>query len=173
VPPRGSSSRTRGRRTADDGSWDFLVSYAPAAEADQGWAEWISWQLEDAGYDVHIEAWDGLAGMNVAGRVDRAVTGSKRTIVVLTSDYAIKGRHEADWHTAWLADPQGTDRVLIPVRVEEFDPPGLLQGIVPVDLVGLAEDEARERLLERISQSLGGRAKPDVQPPFPGRRARP
>jgi hypothetical protein len=170
---REREGRAGGGRAGDDGTWDFLVSYAPTATADRRWAEWISWELEDAGYDVHIEAWDGLAGMSIAGRVDRAVIGSKRTIVVLTSDYVSSGRHEADWHTAWLADPRGTDRILIPVRVEEFTPPsGLLHGIVPLDLFGLAEHEARERLLQRIAQSLEGRAKPDVQPPFPG-RARP
>jgi TIR domain len=34
---------------------DFFVSYTAA---DQEWAEWIAWQLEEAGYRTVLQAWD-------------------------------------------------------------------------------------------------------------------
>ena len=38
---------------------DFFVSYAGA---DQEWAEWVAWQLEQAGYSVELDVWDWPAG---------------------------------------------------------------------------------------------------------------
>jgi hypothetical protein len=40
---------------------DFFISYA---KADQPWAEWIAWKLEDAGYSTVIQAWDFRPGAN-------------------------------------------------------------------------------------------------------------
>src|SRR6185437_5598940 len=34
---------------------DFFVSHAGAERA---WAEWVAWQLTDAGYTVELDAWD-------------------------------------------------------------------------------------------------------------------
>jgi hypothetical protein len=150
--------------------WDFLVSYAPQ-EQDKMWAEWIASTLEDKGYQVHIEVWDGVPGTNTVARIDSAVIRSRRTIVVLTPDYINAGKHQADWYAAWEKDPQGADRSLIPVRVENFAAPGLLNGIVPVDLFDLDVDAARDRLTQKIEQAIKGRAKPSGTPPFPGGRA--
>jgi hypothetical protein len=40
---------------------DFFISYN---KADLQWAEWIAWQLDDAGYSVVIPGWDFLSGCN-------------------------------------------------------------------------------------------------------------
>ena len=41
---------------------DFFISYT---KADQSWAEWIAWQLENVGgYTTVIQAWDFHAGSN-------------------------------------------------------------------------------------------------------------
>ena len=40
---------------------DFFISYS---HADQRWAEWIAWHLEEAGYSTLLQAWDFLAGSN-------------------------------------------------------------------------------------------------------------
>lgn len=34
---------------------DFFISYN---RADGLWAEWIAWQLEEAGYTAVLQAWD-------------------------------------------------------------------------------------------------------------------
>jgi TIR domain len=40
---------------------DFFVSHAGA---DRAWAEWVAWQLTDAGYTVELDVWDWSAGQN-------------------------------------------------------------------------------------------------------------
>ena len=40
---------------------DFFVSYN---KADETYAEWIAWNLEDAGYTTVIQVWDFKAGHN-------------------------------------------------------------------------------------------------------------
>ena len=45
----------------------------------------------------------------------------------------------AEWQAAWARTRQGTGRKLLTVRVAECDRPGLLAGVVGVDLFGLAE----------------------------------
>jgi hypothetical protein len=166
-PPPGRGRAGRGG--GSDGKWDFLVSYAPY-DKDREWAEWIAWKLEAQGRRVYLQAWDGVAGSNTVKHIDAAVTGSSRTIVVLTSKYIETGRHQANWYAAWDQDPQGAARRLIPVRVEDFEAPGLLHGIVPVDLFGLDDDEAQARLVQKIDQAIEGRAKPATVPRFPGGR---
>ena len=59
---------------------DFFVYYN---RADRGWAEWIAWQLEDAGYTTVLQAWDFVPGANFVVEMDRAAQRSKRTIAVL------------------------------------------------------------------------------------------
>lgn len=66
--------------------------------------------------------------------------------------------------TAWFSSAA---RKLIPVRVEEYTPTGLLAAIVYIDLVGVDRDEARLRLLSGIK---AGRLRLETEPPFPGGR---
>ncbi|MCK9928953.1 toll/interleukin-1 receptor domain-containing protein [Frankia sp. Mgl5] len=40
-------------------TWDFFIFYTAA---DRRWAEWVAWQLEDAGPRVLIQAWDFVPG---------------------------------------------------------------------------------------------------------------
>lgn len=64
--------------------WDFFVSYT---QVDQGWAEWVAWQLEDAGYRTLIQAWDSRAGDNWAARMQEGIERADRTIAVLSPAY--------------------------------------------------------------------------------------
>src|SRR4029453_3493836 len=49
-----------------DRAADFFVSYS---SSDRAWAEWIAWQLEQAGYLVVIQAWDFEPGDNHVARM--------------------------------------------------------------------------------------------------------
>ena len=141
---------------------DFFVSYT---SADGPWAEWIAWVLEEAGYSVLIQAWDFGAGANFVLEMDQAARISTRTVAVLSPAYMESGFGRSEWAAAFREDPEGKRRKLLPVRVRECDVDGLLGPVVHVDLVGLAEDVARERLL---SEAGGRRAKPSTAPGFPG-----
>jgi hypothetical protein len=139
----------------------FFISYTGA---DRSWAEWIAWVLEQAAYTTVIQAWDFGAGADFVQAMDEAVKKAERTIAVLSPDYFQSRFAPAEWHAAFRRDPTGTQRLLVPVRVREYDVDGLLGGIVYIDLVGLAEDTARARLLAGVRHE---RAKPATQPPFP------
>jgi tetratricopeptide (TPR) repeat protein len=141
---------------------DFFVSYAGP---DRAWAEWIAWQLEAAGFTTLLQAWDFAPGRDWAHLMQRGTMQSRRTIAVLSSAYLESAFGEAEWLAAFANDPTGEHGLLIPVRVEEVEPPGLLRTRVYLDLVGLSGDTARQRLLDAVSQS---RLKPASEPEYPG-----
>jgi tetratricopeptide (TPR) repeat protein len=141
---------------------DFFISYN---KADRSWAEWIAWQLEEAGYTVVVQAWDFRPGANFVLEMQRATTEAARTIAVLSPDYLAAGFTQPEWAAAFAQDPTGEKGTLLPVRVRECDPAGLLPQIVYVDLVGQEETAAKDALLAGVRR---GRAKPTTPPGFPG-----
>lgn len=145
--------------------WDFFVSYT---QADQAWAEWIAWTLEEEGYRVLVQAWDFPGGSNWIQGMHVGTREAARTIAVLSPDYLESVFGGAEWQAAWAQDPRGTDHKLLTVRVRECDRPGLLAGVVSVDLFGIAETVARDRLRKMVTEAITGRAKPVVAPGFPG-----
>jgi len=145
---------------------DFFISYN---KADREWAEWIAWQLEEAGYTTVLQAWDFRPGSNFVLEMQRASAEAQRTIAVLSPDYLTALYTQPEWAAAFAQDPTGQKGTLLPVRVRKCDLKGLLPQIVYIDLVGLDEAEAREQLLEGVKF---GRAKPTKAPAFPGAVAR-
>ncbi|MEX1027232.1 MAG: TIR domain-containing protein [Candidatus Paceibacterota bacterium] len=140
---------------------DFFVSYN---RNDEQWAEWIAWTLEEAGFTTVIQAWDFRAGGDFVTEMQKAATGTRKTIAVLSDDYLAAEYTQPEWGNAFARDPQGHERTLIPVRVKRCKPDGLLMTRIYVDLIGLPADDAQEMLLE----SLKDRGKPANSPAFPG-----
>lgn len=140
---------------------DFFISYA---SADRPWAEWIAWQLEAADYTTVLQAWDFVPGSNFVVEMDRAAQQARRTIAVLSPNFLTASFTQPEWGSAFAGDPTGAERKLVPVRVADCDPRGLLGQVVYLDLVGLDEERARERLLAGVSERL----KPGAAPTFPG-----
>jgi hypothetical protein len=153
----------------DQGGVDFFVSYT---SADRAWGEWIAWQLEAAGFTTLLQAWDFRPGTDFVHQMQQAVQQADRTIAVISRAYFRSRFGEAEWRVAFRRDPTGESGVLVPVRVEDCDPPGLLSTRVYVDLVGADEAAARERLLTglRRGQRPG---RPVTAPVFPGLTAEP
>lgn len=140
---------------------DFFISYN---KADKRYAEWIAWQLKEAGYSVVIQAWDFREGSNFVLEMQRAVEESTHTLAVLSPDFLASRFTAPEWAAAFATDPTGQARKLIPVRVRECTPGGLLAQINYIDLVGLkSEDAARERLLKGLAPS----GMPDTPPLLP------
>jgi len=140
---------------------DFFISYN---KADKAWAEWIAWQLEAAKYTTVIQAWDFKPGGNFVLDMHEAASNTARTIGVLSPDYLTSDFTQPEWAAAFARDPQGNERVFVPVRVRDCDPSGLLTAIHYIDLVGKTEAEAREALLNGLDKA---RAKPLTAPLFP------
>jgi tetratricopeptide (TPR) repeat protein len=147
------------------GERDFFISYTGA---DVAWAEWIAQTLEDVGYQTVVQAWDFRPGQDFLHQMHQATQQAARTIAVLSPAYLGSAFGEAEWRVAFASDPTGEQGLLLPVRVAEVTPPGLLRSRVYLDLVGLDEQAATERLLAGVR---GGRAKPPSRRPYPGGRA--
>src|SRR5262245_20705506 len=142
---------------------DFFISYN---REDKQWAEWIAWQLEDAGFSVIIQAWDFVGNWVI--RMNEAMRETARTIAVLSPDYVKALYTQPEWANAFRLDPTGVKDLLIPVRVGPVDLDGVLAQMVYVDLVNLDECAAVELLLKRMR---GERGKPSSSPAFPSSAA--
>lgn len=141
---------------------DFFISYT---SADLGWAEWISWILEEAGFSVTNQAWDFGPGGNFVLAMQQATTEAARVLAVLSQDYLASRFAAPEWAAAFAGDPDGLKRCLVPVRVGQCRLDGLWKAIVYIDLVGIDEPTAAKRLLDGIR---GQRRKPHERPKFPG-----
>ena len=139
----------------------FFISYN---KADQVWAEWIAWVLEEAGYSTIIQAWDFCPGRNFVIEMNKAAMETEQTIAIISQDYLDAEFTYPEWAAAFARDPKGENRTLIPVRVRECTTPGPLKALIYLDLMGLSEESAHEAILT----ALEGRGKPATSPAFPG-----
>jgi tetratricopeptide (TPR) repeat protein len=147
-----------------DREWDFFVSYTAA---DRGWAEWIAWQLEEAGYRALIQAWDMVPGANWPYLVQEGTRNAARTVAVLSGAYLESVVGTAEWEAAWQGDPLGKNRKLLVFRIADCERPGLLGGVVSVDLFNTDPTAARARVRAAVRGAVAGRAKPESEPDFP------
>lgn len=148
---------------------DFFISYN---QADKKWATWIADTLENAGYRTVIQEWDFGAGSHIGVEMDRALEGTSHTLLVLSDNFLKSDYCKMEFGASATTDPAGSKRRVLPVRVANCQPRGLIAGIDYIDLVDKPEAKCRDILLGRIAGALtiarGGRAKPDQKAPFPG-----
>lgn len=146
----------------DDAKTDFFVSYN---SHDESWAEWIAFQLENAGYSTIVQKWDFRPGTNFVLEMDEAAKRAERTILVMSPSYVGSSFTPSEWAAGFARDPRGLERRLIPVVVESVDVQGLLSQVVHINVVGRDPEEATKLLLDGVKP---GRAKPTSAPTFPG-----
>ena len=68
---------------------DFFISYN---RTDRAWAEWIAWQLEEAGYTVIVQAWDFRPSTNFKAEMHRALQAATRKAVAELTGSTPMGR---------------------------------------------------------------------------------
>lgn len=140
----------------------LFISYT---QADLAWAEWIAWQLEEAGHDVILDRWDFVPGSNFVLRMHEATAEAEKTLAILSPDYVKAAYPQPEWAAAFLRDPGGKERKLVPIRVRPCDLSGLLAAVVYLDLVGMDEPSAAKTLLRVLAEN---RRKPQEKPLYPG-----
>jgi len=145
---------------------DFFVSHAGA---DRAWAEWVAWQLTDAGYTVELDVWDWAAGRNFVTAMSDALEHCGRVVALFSAAYFDRSRYTTEeWTSAVLHVPSVEPGRLVPVRVEDVPAamvPAVMRVLVYRDVFGIPEDAARQVLLE----AAAGPRRPWVKPEFPGR----
>ncbi|MBI4798484.1 MAG: toll/interleukin-1 receptor domain-containing protein [Desulfarculus sp.] len=159
---------------------DFFVSYN---KADRAWAEWIAWQLKEQGKQVVIQAWHFGPGCNFPLEMHKAIKECEKILPVLSPDFLTSEFTSPEWAAYFAQDPTGALRKIMPVRVRDCRPDGLLGQIVYVDLLGATpEADARGKLLGELfgggppttppgfppDMAPGGGPGPGPKPPFPG-----
>ncbi|HII06093.1 MAG TPA: TIR domain-containing protein, partial [Methanotrichaceae archaeon] len=144
---------------------DFFISYN---SADESWAEWIAWQLEEAKYTTILQAWDFRPGHNFVLEMDKASKEAERTIIVLSPDFLSSSFTPSEWAVAFKKDPTGEKGLIVPVRVRKCELDGLLSTISRIDLIGFDEEPAKQTLLDGVKFE---RATPTMPPGFPGSRS--
>jgi TIR domain-containing protein len=144
------------------GRVDFFISYT---KADEQWAEWIAWTLNEAGYSHFFQKWHFTVGGDFVQHMDEALKRSDRVLMVLTPDYLASMFAQSEWMAGFAMDPSGQKGILVPVRVAEVELQGLLKSRVYCDLVGLGDRQARKTLLGALRGKAAG--KPKIAPVFP------
>jgi hypothetical protein len=136
------------------------VWFISHAGADRAWAEWVGWQLLDAGHQVELDYWDWGAGDNFVVKMNAALERGQ-LLALFSPAYFEPERFTTPEWTAMVAMREK----ITPVRLSEVEPPAILRPLLSKDLFGLGPMEARRVLLEAVD---GPPSRPTVEPPFPG-----
>ena len=131
---------------------DFFVSHAGA---DRAWAEWVAWQLAEAGYTVELDVWDWAAGRNFVTAMSDALDRCDRVVALFSAAYFDRDRYTTEeWSVSVLHVPGVEQGRLVPVRVEDVPTagvPAVLRPLVYRDIFSMAEEQARRALLEAVA----------------------
>jgi hypothetical protein len=139
---------------------DFFISHAGR---DTGWAEWLAWQLQEAGWTVELDVWDWAPGEDFVARMAAALERADRLLAVCTETYFASAFGGAELRAAFAQHAVVEGRI-VPVLVEPVTLPALYAPLIRLDLTNLDEAAAAARLRARLA---GGR--PTGPPPFPHR----
>jgi hypothetical protein len=139
---------------------DFFVSHAGR---DTGWAEWLAWQLQQAGFTVELDVWDWAPGEDFVARMEAALQRADRLLAVCSEAYFASAFGGAELRAAFAGSAAAGGRI-VPVLVEPVTLPGLYAPLIPLDLTGLDEAAAAARLRDRLTG-----LRPTGRPPFPRR----
>ncbi|WP_138735893.1 FxSxx-COOH system tetratricopeptide repeat protein [Modestobacter excelsi] len=137
---------------------DFFISHAGR---DTAWAEWLAWQLQEAGYTVELDVWDWTPGEDFVARMQTALERADRLLAVCTEAYFSSAFGGAELRAAFAGSAEAAGRI-VPVLVEPVTLPALYKPLIPLDLTGLDEAAAAARLRDRLAG-----ARPTGPPPFP------
>jgi hypothetical protein len=129
---------------------DFFISHAGR---DTGWAEWLAWQLQQAGYTVELDVWDWAPGEDFVARMSSTLESSDRLLAVCSEAYFASAFGGAELRAAFVRQAKAEGRI-VPVLVEPVTLPPLYAPLIRLDLTGLDEGAAAARLRARLT---GGR----------------
>jgi hypothetical protein len=98
---------------------DFFISHAGR---DTGWAEWLAWQLRQAGWTVELDVLDWAPGEDFVVRMSAALDRADRLLAVCTEAYFASAFGGAELRVAFAQQAVGR---MVPVLVEPVTLPAL------------------------------------------------
>jgi hypothetical protein len=111
----------------------YFISFV---KGDESWAKWLVKILEAEGHKATLS--------DNAGKLPQP---GETLIALISRAYLDSEAGKDEWITAYTGDRKGSDRAIIPVRVENVLPEGLLSHRVFIDIFGNISDEERKRRL--------------------------
>jgi hypothetical protein len=138
---------------------DFFVSHAGR---DTGWAEWLAWQLQQAGYSVELDVWDWAPGEDFVARMAAALQRADRLLAVCTEAYFASAFGGAELRAAFAQQAVGR---IVPVLVEPVTLPPLYAPLIHLDLTGLDEAVAQVHQVASSRSTNTSRCRAPARPP--------
>ncbi len=126
---------------------DFFVSYTGT---DLHYATWVAEVLESNNYTVTIQAWDFRPGDNFVSKINEALLGCEKLIVILSNNYLKSKWCEAEWTSKLTEQMNLKERRIIPIRIEPVNLKGLLSPIIFIDIVDKSENEAKKEIINGV-----------------------
>lgn len=149
-------------RPQEDEMQSVFISYQ---HEDENWARWTAEKLKSAGYEVTVQYADFHVGSNFVQEMHEAVKSTDRTIALISNKYLQSKFAGVEWQAAFSDDPLGELRKLVPLRIEDVKPDGLLKTIVYADLFGKNEELATATLFGAMA---AGKRPAETAAEFPG-----
>jgi len=138
-------------------TYDFFISYT---EADAAWADWIARTLMEVGYACVLQSWDIVPGDNFVRRMHEASVSSDRTLFVLSAAFLESKWGMLEVFSALARDPDSSARTVLPVRVQNVTPPGIMRALVYVDLYNKDKAIGKRALIEGVRACIEGHRVP-------------
>ena len=126
---------------------DIYLSYVPE---DRVWANWVADVLALRGIQVVHPSATAVAGGSTREDAERSAAAASRTIALLSAAYMQSPQALGVWDAMSTADPAGTSRRLIPVRVGETRVEQPFSERNVVDLARREQEAATEELLRAL-----------------------
>jgi tetratricopeptide (TPR) repeat protein len=140
----------------------IFVSYT---SSDKDWAQWIGWNLRQAGHEPFLHDWEIGAGENIAGWMENRFHQADKLIGVFSEAYCKAAFSQSERWSAYWQDPQGRSGFFVPIEVRKVSEwPGFVSSLKHLSLVGLSEDDASQRLVAFLRPPQF----PIEKPAFPG-----
>lgn len=153
------------RKRPEEAGKAFFISYASNDEAK---AREIAGILDEAGHSTFAMFKDIPPGANFVTEMQRglmATLADKGRVVALYSPAYVASDHcQAEWNTAYAADPSGTERTLLPFLIHPTELWPLARQGVYKSLVGLNRAETKVAILASLGIALP--AIPNVKAAF-------
>src|ERR1039457_5414910 len=124
----------------------FFIS---RAGEDREWGVWVAKVLKEEGHQTFLQDDDIQVGNSFPDWEKDGMEQADHLIARLSPDYLRKEHTMAELNSAWARDPQGKNRLLIPVRVRECEIPEIYAPIVYMDLRE-RDGAAKQKLLAAI-----------------------
>ncbi|MCX5357347.1 FxSxx-COOH system tetratricopeptide repeat protein [Streptomyces sp. NBC_00124] len=144
-----------GTASDDTSGGMWFISHAGA---DRAWAEWIGWQLIEAGHEVELDYWDWNAGDNFILKMNAALEHGRMLALFSPAYFELERFTTPEWTAMMAVQDQ-----IVPVRIADTTPPRILRPLLAPALFDLDPAAAREAVLRAVN----GSARPTTPPPPP------